>query len=67
MIVPTDTPENFASYLRTWADCIIREDGDRNEDAGSRLTCEQTLAAARTMLGAARAIDQLAVQPASSQ
>lgn len=59
MIVPKATPEEFASFLRTWAGCIIREDGDRDEDAASRLTCEQTLAVARVMLGAAHKIDDL--------
>jgi hypothetical protein len=52
MIVPELSKENAWTALKAWADAIIREDGDRDEDAGSNLTVEQTIAAARTMLAA---------------
>lgn len=52
MIVPILTRENAWTALKAWADCIIREDGDRDHDAASNLTCEQTIAVARAMLAA---------------
>lgn len=50
--MPVLTTEQTVMALQAWANCIVREDGDRDEDAGSNLTVEQTMAAARVMLAA---------------
>ena len=60
MNVPRLTVQESIFGLRTWAEYIIREDGDRDEDASSNLTVEQTISAAKIMLAAIRNLEKQA-------
>jgi hypothetical protein len=52
MLLPnpeTVDPAELAKALAVAANEIVRTDGDRDEDNGSNLTVEQTIAAAKLM------------------
>lgn len=50
-------PAVIASLLRTWADVMIRHDGDRDHMSPSSLRCGQTQSAFKLMMLAANKLD----------
>jgi hypothetical protein len=57
MNVPELTVQQSILALRAWVERIIHEDGDRDGGAGSNLTVEQTIGAAKIMLATIRSLE----------